>query len=146
MYGVVLWSDHVDGKAVIWCEDHGDLAYFSRAHDGDLTCGDLIPDLQAGDMVQFDLRQDARVRRASNPRLVVNQHCAGLADGLAQAAPAPNPAPCAEPCAVQAAPRAYGTAPRAHGAVGTVAGNVSGTVISFAQAAQRRLAGRLTLA
>ena len=27
MLGVVLWSDVSDRKAVIWCEDQGDLAY-----------------------------------------------------------------------------------------------------------------------
>lgn len=116
MYGVVLWSDQVDGKAVIWCEDHGDLAYFNGALDGA-----QMPDIGAGDLVQFDLRQEARVRRACNPRLVGNQHYAGLADGLAQAAPAPR----------RAADRE---------------GTVAGTVISFAQAAQRRLAGRMSLA
>lgn len=134
MYGVVLWSDQVDGKAVIWCEDHGDLAYFSRALDGD-----AMPDLDAGDMVQFDLRQETRIRRATNPRLVVNQHCAGLADGLSQAAPLQARGPSvAQPTVM--------TAARAQGPVGAVAGTVSGSVISFAQAAQRRLAGRLTLA
>ncbi len=27
MMGVVLWSDQQVGKAVIWCEDQGKLAY-----------------------------------------------------------------------------------------------------------------------
>lgn len=122
MYGVVLWSDPVDGKAVIWCEDHGDLAYFSRAIDGE-----SMPDLDAGDMVQFDLRQDARIRRAANPRRLVHQHYQGLADGLAQAAPVAEPK---RPAGIK------------RGAADTV----SGTVVSFAQAAQRRLAARMTLA
>ena len=35
MFGVVLWADPVDRKAVIWCEDHGDLAYFKGSlHEG----------------------------------------------------------------------------------------------------------------
>lgn len=114
MYGVVLWSDRTDSKAVIWCEDHGDLAYFNGSLDGA-----AMPDMDAGDLVQFDLWQDARVRRALRPRLVANQHYAGLADGLAQTAPAPRPAP-------------------------DRTSSVTGTVISLAQATQRRLTGRLT--
>ncbi len=27
MYGVILWSDQEAQRAVIWCEDHGKLAY-----------------------------------------------------------------------------------------------------------------------
>ena len=29
MYGVILWSDQKAQRAVIWCEDHGKLAYFN---------------------------------------------------------------------------------------------------------------------
>ena len=32
MLGVVLWSDSSENNAVIWCEDHGDLAYFDGTH------------------------------------------------------------------------------------------------------------------
>lgn len=35
MYGVILWSDEITQKAVIWCEDHGRLAYFNPAVDED---------------------------------------------------------------------------------------------------------------
>lgn len=31
MLGVVLWADIDDRKAVIWCEDHGNLAYYTAA-------------------------------------------------------------------------------------------------------------------
>ena len=30
MYGVVLWSDKRLGNAVIWCEDHRNLAFFRQ--------------------------------------------------------------------------------------------------------------------
>ena len=33
MYGVILWSDQTAQRAVIWCEDHGKLAYFNRQTD-----------------------------------------------------------------------------------------------------------------
>lgn len=33
MFGVVLWSNGVSGKAVIWCEDQGDLAFMNMRDD-----------------------------------------------------------------------------------------------------------------
>ena len=33
MYGVVLWADASDTKAVIWCEDQGNLAYYTAAEE-----------------------------------------------------------------------------------------------------------------
>ncbi|WP_300531498.1 hypothetical protein [uncultured Mameliella sp.] len=66
MFGVVLWADASDSKAVIWCEDHGNLAYYTAAeqnvHDG--------LGLDAGDLIQFDLREERDVRRARNLRRV----------------------------------------------------------------------------
>jgi hypothetical protein len=66
MLGVVLWSDAADGKAVIWCEDQGDLAYV-RAQDSVLQAGDFF---DAGDLIQFDMEMSQSVRVANNPRLV----------------------------------------------------------------------------
>ncbi|SMX44754.1 hypothetical protein MAA8898_03051 [Maliponia aquimaris] len=66
MFGVVLWADASDRKAVIWCEDHGNLAYYTgneqSVHDG--------IDLDAGDLIQFELREERDVRRARNLRRV----------------------------------------------------------------------------
>ncbi|MDA8636223.1 hypothetical protein N9L70_07540 [Rhodobacteraceae bacterium] len=28
MNGVIIWSEHVSKRAIIWCEDHGRLAFF----------------------------------------------------------------------------------------------------------------------
>lgn len=77
MYGVVIWSDEDEQKAVIWCEDHGDLAFYRQA-DGD---GRLS--LDAGDWVQFDLTMEQQMRYALNPRLVAEGVYADLADSLA---------------------------------------------------------------
>lgn len=66
MLGVVLWSDASDGKAVIWCEDQGDLAYV-RSEDNVLQAGDFF---DAGDLIQFDMEMSQSVRVANNPRLV----------------------------------------------------------------------------
>ena len=66
MIGVVLWSDIGDRKAVVWCEDQGDLAFLSeQAHD-------MIPDtfFEIGDVLQFDIVLERSYRRASNARLV----------------------------------------------------------------------------
>ena len=76
MYGVVLWADAKESKAVIWCEDQGNLAYYTAAgqtvHDG--------VSLDAGDLIQFDLQETAEYRSARNPERVG----AGYAPGLAQ--------------------------------------------------------------
>lgn len=85
MYGVVLWSDRDEKKAVIWCEDHGDLAFYrqDRAADPQMS-------LDAGDWVQFDLSTDRNMRFAHNPRLVAEGMYPGLADVLeSDAAPRP---------------------------------------------------------
>jgi hypothetical protein len=82
MFGVVLWSDEQEKKAVIWCEDHGDLAFYRN------TDGTTQPELDAGDWVQFDMTMECRQRFAHNPRLVHEGVYPDLADALC-AAPLP---------------------------------------------------------
>lgn len=62
MYGVVLWADEMDSKAVIWCEDHGNLAYYS-ASEPSIHQGVA---LDAGDLIQFELREEPDCRLARN--------------------------------------------------------------------------------
>ncbi|MFK7744069.1 MAG: hypothetical protein AB8B47_03360 [Roseobacter sp.] len=69
MLGVVLWSDAADKKAVIWCEDQGDLAYVNEG-DEVLASDDFF---DAGDLVQFDMEMHQSTRRASNTRLVIEK-------------------------------------------------------------------------
>lgn len=69
MYGVVLWSDRAQDRAVIWCEDHGDLAYYRG--EGSAPCA--AEPIEAGDLVQFDLDEGRDMRLARRPRLV-RQH------------------------------------------------------------------------
>jgi len=78
MMGVVLWSDTEDQKAVFWCEDHGDLAYFDASLDETLEQRLLHP----GDMVQFDVSVVRKVRRAHNASLVETEVCNGLQEKL----------------------------------------------------------------
>lgn len=76
MFGVVIWSDHKDRKAVIWCEDHGDLAF----------CQDSVDDrgciLDTGDLIQFDVTFDRAMRLVQHPRKVSEGAFQGLADTL----------------------------------------------------------------
>lgn len=78
MIGVVLWSDVSDEKAVFWCEDHGDLAYYDAA-TGLRGRDDAF---QPGDMVQFDVSIERKTRRAHNPQIVQSNVCNGLMEGL----------------------------------------------------------------
>ena len=81
MYGVVLWSDARANKAVFWCEDHGDLAYFH----GDPDSLDLSETpFDAGDLVQFEVYQDAKLRKAFNPTIVKSKADADLPEKLMQ--------------------------------------------------------------
>ncbi|UWR20945.1 cold shock domain-containing protein [Sulfitobacter sp. S190] len=79
MYGVVLWSDTSHRKAVFWCEDHGDLAFYNPE-------GPSAEGFGAGDMVQFDIEQAPKLRRAINPRLIDRQGHPDLPDQLRQEA------------------------------------------------------------
>lgn len=90
MLGVVLWSDQQDRKAVFWCEDHGDLAYYEAPS----ISLDKTVFFDAGDMVQFDVAVERRLRKALNPRMVQEQACSGLPETLkrtARATPSPQP-------------------------------------------------------
>ena len=80
MFGIVLWSDSKDGKAVFWCEDQGELAYFETTE----VPADNNAQFGAGDMVQFDVSVEQRLRRASNARLIVEQAYSRLPEKLRQ--------------------------------------------------------------
>ncbi|MEO3414227.1 hypothetical protein AAFO92_06185 [Roseovarius sp. CAU 1744] len=92
MFGVVLWSDQVRNRAVIWCEDHGDLAFFN----GDGSAGIENAEMEPGDLVQFDVRADRNMRLASKPRLVSSDEYPTLARDLKQAGKLPEAAATAD--------------------------------------------------
>ena len=78
MYGVVLWSDPSVRKAVFWCEDHGDLAFY----DGSGETASAEMGFEAGDLVQFALDELSDVRMAAEPRLVSEDEHPGLTQAM----------------------------------------------------------------
>ena len=72
-------------RAVIWCEDHGDLAFFNGDGVGALDGADMDP----GDLVHFEVREDRHMRLACNPRLVASDEYPTLARDLKQAGTEP---------------------------------------------------------
>lgn len=68
MFGVILWSDPFVKKAVIWCEDQGNLAYY-EAPQNVSRIDELFFD--TGDYVEFDVEMDRDLCRASNAQVVV---------------------------------------------------------------------------
>lgn len=62
MFGVVLWCDIVNRKAVILCEDHVELAFFQARE----TARNSDFGFDVGDLVSFNLRTDASLRLAEN--------------------------------------------------------------------------------
>ena len=81
MLGVVLWSDVSDRKAVVWCEDQGDLAFVNGKDQG-FAHGDFF---DAGDLIQFDMKMQDKTRLAFNPRLVAEQAGPSLPTALKSA-------------------------------------------------------------
>lgn len=82
MCGVVLWSNPDDQKAVVWCEDQGNLAYYVEPETG--TKSGVA--LDAGDLIEFELREDRQFRRVTNPILLVQDHAPELAQQLGSCA------------------------------------------------------------
>lgn len=86
MFGVVLWSDADAQKAVIWCEDQGELAYYTpcerSVHDA--------PTLDAGDLIQFDVVVQKNMRTVTNPQLLEPSHSPDLPMNLRATHPTAN--------------------------------------------------------
>ena len=83
MYGVVLWTDQRENRAVIWCEDHGDLVFYRGAAGGDAA-------MAPGDLIEFDIRDSGDVRVAEMPRLVTRHSHRTLISELKKAGTSPS--------------------------------------------------------
>lgn len=66
MIGVILWSSPAKEKAVIWCEDHGSLAYLQGQEN--LAAPDDWP--EAGDLVELEVEPMNDLRYARSVSLV----------------------------------------------------------------------------
>src|SRR5690606_10362874 len=72
MIGVILWSSPTREKAVIWCEDHGALAYLQGKEN--LVIPAEWP--EAGDLVELEVDEVADLRHARAVSLVAgNRRC-----------------------------------------------------------------------
>ena len=115
MIGVILWSDPVDQKAVIWCEDQGDLAYM--AHPDGICLPEGFVDV--GDIVEFDVATERSTRLARNMNIVAASEGSGLVaelKAMKDARPAP-PSASAEIIPFRLAPpvrRSARVTPRRH--------------------------------
>ena len=76
MIGIVLWSDATAGNAVIWCEDQGDLAFYSHVS----ASNDFA--ICVGDWVLFELKLKDDLRLALNIQVLQEPACPGLAADL----------------------------------------------------------------
>lgn len=83
MFGVVLWSDTNAQKAVIWCEDQGELAFYTPCEQ---TVHDA-PALDAGDLIQFDVIVQKNMRKATNPQVLEQSHSPDLPSNLRASRP-----------------------------------------------------------
>jgi len=83
MIGVILWSDPSDQKAVIWCEDQGDLAYLSRPDT--LALAENFIDV--GDVVEFEVSTERSMRLAHSVKLVSSGKAKSLVDDLHTSVP-----------------------------------------------------------
>lgn len=73
MLGIVLWSSSAKRKAVIWCADHGDLAYLSDPDTGPKEGAFDGTPIDTGDLVEFDCDTSTHVRMADNLRIVTQE-------------------------------------------------------------------------
>lgn len=78
MYGAVLWCDTKSERALIWCEDHADLAFF------DSECRSSSA-LEPGDLVRFELVETDTLRVAIDLEIVAADEYPTLATELQQA-------------------------------------------------------------
>ena len=73
MNGVIIWSEHISKRAIIWCEDHGCLAFFKaeKTLQGELFRKNQVFAYESGDMVSFTVDEQADF--AARPRFTMGQ-------------------------------------------------------------------------
>ena len=81
MLGVVIWTDVAENKAIIWCEDHGELAFLGEQPQ----VGTDTLSFDQGDLIQFDLTEHRNLRLARNAKKVAQHYCSDLGEVIATA-------------------------------------------------------------
>lgn len=79
--GVVIWSDAARKLAVIWCTDHGRLAYLTGPDD----LRDAADWPIDGDLVGFQLLEPAGLRRCAGLHVIARNWHPELAEALRMA-------------------------------------------------------------
>jgi hypothetical protein len=85
MIGVILWSDTLARKAVVWCEDQGDLAFLGSG----CVQHDYLGQLTAGDLLEFDVEIEGNLRCVNNPTLLKGYEMHDVAASLVSTLRAP---------------------------------------------------------
>jgi hypothetical protein len=75
MRGVIIWHCQNTRRAVVWCDDSGELAYANGGRAW-LNPGQSV---SIGDYVAFDLRPSVSARSCTNLRLIESGHAPDLA-------------------------------------------------------------------
>lgn len=78
MIGVILWSDTLERKAVVWCEDQGDLAFLGSG----CVQHEYLGQLTAGDLLEFDVEIEGNLRCVNNPTLLKSYETHDVAASL----------------------------------------------------------------
>lgn len=79
MYGVILWSDPDVRKAVIWCEDSGNLAYYEAPDNPRIMPQEFF---DTGDYVEFEMTDDVLPPRAWNAQMLRSAQSPRVAQAL----------------------------------------------------------------
>jgi hypothetical protein len=84
MNGVIIWSEHISKRAIIWCEDHGRLVFFKAEEtlQGELSRKNQVFAYESGDMVSFIVDEQADLRLACDLQWVSRQKYPHLAEQL----------------------------------------------------------------
>lgn len=82
MFGVVLWSNTKERTAVIWCEDHGDLAIYNEA-EAICPCTSLLGE---GDLVRVEMKEKNGLRQVRSAVIIEAGHAVGLPTAIKGAA------------------------------------------------------------
>lgn len=89
MLGVMVWSNPDKAVGVIWCEDHGQVAYL-QGHDKLVPASDWPA---VGDLVTLGFSMESGVRIAREVEVVTGRWAEGLPESLLAAASTIAPVP-----------------------------------------------------